>query len=83
MDIIAEYKQQTGSQTDGGKCADCANAVWRIMRADAPDAYDAARNCSLAVYCMTLGKPVTHIIYKCSAHAVSDAAQGAELAGML
>lgn len=83
MDIITEYKQQTGSNTDGGQCADCANAIWRIMRADAPDTYDAAKNCSLAAHCTALGRPIAYIVYGCSAYSASDAAQAAELAGVL
>lgn len=82
MDIFAKYKRQTQTEAEPGKCGDCANAIWRILRA-APNAYDTAGGCSIACHCTTVGQPITHIVYECSAYAQSDAAQGEELAGML
>lgn len=83
MDLFADYKTKTRSEAEPGKCGECANAIWRVLHADAPDAYDAAKNCSIACHCTALGRPITHIVYDCSAYAASDAAQADELAGII
>lgn len=82
MYIIEEYKRHTGSEIDGGKCASCENAIWRILRPDAPETYDAGKNCSIACHCVAIGNPITHIIYACSAHTVSAETQRAEFADL-
>lgn len=83
MDIFKKYQEQTRTEAEPGKCGDCANAIWRILRAGVPNAYDTASNGSITCHCTAVGQPITHIVYNCSAYAQSDAAQGAELAGML
>lgn len=82
MYVIEEYKRHTGSDADGGKCASCENAIWRILHPNAPETYDAEKNCSIACHCITIGKPITHIIYACSAYAASAEAQRADFADL-
>ena len=84
MIVFEQYKNQSGRDIASTKCADCANAIWRISYGDAgAEKYDAGGNCSLCGHCMAVNRPITAYIYDCSAHAVSDAAQGEELAGLL
>lgn len=85
MDIFKEYANETGRKMAQTKCATCTNAIWRIIWREASEAevYDKAPNCCLAGHCTALGSAIKYHTYECSAYAQSDAAQGAELAGML
>lgn len=82
MYIIEEYKRHTGSEVDGGKCASCENAIWRVLHANAPETYDAEGNRSIACHCVAIGRPITHIIYDCSVHTASAETQRAAFADL-
>lgn len=85
-EAIKEYRALTGHDCSGTHCADCNNAIWRIMHqstdAEKYDAEPVGGKYSLVGKCTSLGSAITEHVYFCSDHTDSAEQQKAKFAGL-